>query len=71
MMDYMINNLQTFVLECGRTMEYYKATTRTHSTPTKSHSRKLGSMTVRHSPAYNSNSQGNDYTEHYLAKHAP
>ena len=50
MMDYMINNLQAFILECDNED--------TLNTLLKATAAKLGSMTIRHSPAYSSNSQG-------------
>ena len=59
MMDYMINNLQAFILECGRTNGILQSDNEdTLNTLLKATAAKLGSMTVRHSPAYSSNSQG-------------
>ena len=59
MTDYMINNLQAFILECGRTNGILQSNNEdTLNTLLKATAAKLGSVTVRHSPAYSSNSRG-------------
>ena len=60
MMDYMVNNLQAFISERGRTQGILQSDnedTLTHFF-LKATAEKVGSMTVRHSPSYSSNSQG-------------
>ena len=60
MMDYMANNLQAFIFECG-SKAHYKATGDNEDTLNallKATAAKVGSMTVRHAPSYSSNSQG-------------
>ena len=74
MMDYMTNNLQAFIRECGRTNGILQSDNEdTLNTLLKATAAKLGSMTVRHSPAYSSNSEGSveRLHEHHLAKYAP
>ena len=57
MMDYMINNLQAFIFECGRTQGILQSDNEdTLNTLLKATAVKVGSMTVRH--VYSSNSQG-------------
>ena len=51
MMDYMINNLQAFIFECGRTQGVLQ------SDNEDTLNAKVGSMTVRHAPSYSSSSQ--------------
>ena len=59
MMDYMINNLQAFIFECGRTQGILQSDNEdTLNALLKATASKVGSMTVRHSPSYSSNSQG-------------
>ena len=59
MMDYMINNLQAFIFECGRTHGILQSDNEdTLNALLKATASKVGSMTVRHSPSYSSNSQG-------------
>ena len=59
MMAYMTNNLQAFVLECSRTNRILQSDNEdTLNTLLKATAARIGSMTVRHSPAYSSNSQG-------------
>ena len=59
MMDYMINNLQAFILECGRTNGILQSDNEgTLNALLKATAAKLGSMTARHSPAYSGNNQG-------------
>ena len=59
MMDYMINNLQAFIVECGRTQGILQSDNEdTLNALLKATASKVGSMTVRHSPSYSSNSQG-------------
>ena len=59
MMDYMINNLQAFIFECGRTQGILQSDNEdTLNALGKATASKVGSMTVRHSPSYSGNSQG-------------
>ena len=59
MMDYMINDLQAFIFECGRTHGILQSDKEdTLNALLKATASKVGSMTVRHSPSYSSNSQG-------------
>ena len=59
MMDYMINNLQAFIFERGRTQGILHSDNEdTLNALLKATASKVGSMTVRHSPSYSSNSQG-------------
>ena len=59
MMDYMINNLQAFIFECGRTHGILQSDNEdTLNALLQATAFKVGSMTVRHSPSYSSNSQG-------------
>ena len=59
MMDYMINNLQAFIFECGRTHGILQSDNEdTLNALLQATASKVGSMTVRHSPSYSSNSQG-------------
>ena len=59
MMDYMINNLQAFIFECGRTQGILQSDNEdTLNALLKATAAKVGSMTVRHAPSYSSNSQG-------------
>ena len=59
MMDYMVNSLQAFILECGRTQGILQSDNEdTLNALLKATAAKVGSMTVRHSPSYSSNSQG-------------
>ena len=59
MMDYMVNNLQAFIFECGRTQGILQSDNEdTLNALLKATAAKVGSMTVRHSPSYSSNSQG-------------
>ena len=52
MMDYMINNLQAFIFECGRTQGILQSDNEdTLNALLKATAAKVGSMTVRHSPA--------------------
>ena len=59
MMDYMINNLQAFIFECGRTHGILQSDNEdTLNALLQATASKVRSMTVRHSPSYSSNSQG-------------
>ena len=59
MMDYMVNNLHAFIFECGRTQGILQSDNEdTLNALLKATAAKVGSMTVRHSPSYSSNSQG-------------
>ena len=59
MMDYMINNLQAFIFNCGRTQGILQSDNEdTLNALLKATASKVGSMTVPHSPSYSSNSQG-------------
>ena len=59
MMDYMVNNIQAFIFECGRTQGILQSDNEdTLNALLKATASKVGSMTVRHSPSYSSNSQG-------------
>ena len=59
MMDYMINNLQAFIFERGRTHGILQSDNEdTLNALLQATASKVGSMTVRHSPSYSSNSQG-------------
>ena len=59
MMDYMGNNLQAFIFECGRTQGILQSDNEdTLNALLKATAAKVGSMTVRHAPSYSSNSQG-------------
>ena len=59
MMDYMINNLQAFIFECGRTHGILQSDNEdTLNALLQATASKVGSMTARHSPSYSSNSQG-------------
>ena len=58
-MDYMINKLQAFIFECGRTQGILQSDNEdTLNALLKAAAAKVGSMTVRHAPSYSSNSQG-------------
>ena len=58
MMDYMVNNLQAFIFERGRTQGILQSDNEdTLNTLLKATAAKVGSMTVRHAPSYSS-SQG-------------
>ena len=55
----MINNLQAFIFECGRTHGILQSDNEdTLNALLQATASKVGSMTVRHSPSYSSNSQG-------------
>ena len=57
--DVMVNNLQAFIFECGRTQGILQSDNEdTLNALLKATAAKVGSMTVRHAPSYNSNSQG-------------
>ena len=59
MMDYMVNNLQAFVFECGRTQGILQSDNEdTLHAFLQATAAEVGSMTVRHAPSYSSNSQG-------------
>ena len=59
MTDYMVNNLQAFIFERGRTQGVLQSDNEdTLNALLKATAAKVGSMTVRHSPSYSSNSQG-------------
>ena len=59
MMDYMINNLQAFIFECGRTQGIPQSDNEdTLNALLKATAAKVGSMTVRRAPSDSSNSQG-------------
>ena len=59
MMDYMINNLQAFIFERGRTQGILQSDNEdTLNALLKATAAKVGTMSVRHSPSYSSNSQG-------------
>ena len=58
MMDYMVNNLQAFIFECGRRGILQSDNEDTLNALLKSTAAKVGTMSVRHSPSYSSNSQG-------------
>ena len=59
MMDYMVNNLQAFIFECGRTQGILQSDNEdTPNALLKATAAKVGPMTVRHAPPYSSNSQG-------------
>ena len=59
MMDYMVNNLQAFIFECGRTQGILQSDNEdTLNALLKATAAKVGSMTVRHAPSYSSNSLG-------------
>ena len=59
MMNYMINHLQAFIFECGRTQGILQSDNEdTLNALLQATAAKVGSMTVRHSPSYSSNSQG-------------
>ena len=59
MMDYMINNLQAFIFECGRTQGILQSDNEdTLNALLKATAAKVSTMSVRHSPSYSSNSQG-------------
>ena len=59
MMDYMVNNLQAFIFERGRTQGILQSDNEdTLNALLKATAAKVGSMTVRHAPSYSSNSQG-------------
>ena len=59
MMDYMVNNLQAFIFECGRTQGILQSDNEdTLNALLKATAAKVGTMSVRHSPSYSSNSQG-------------
>ena len=59
MMDYMVNNLQAFIFECGRTQGVLQSDCEdTLNALLTATAAKVGSMTVRHAPSYSSSSQG-------------
>ena len=59
MMDYMVNNLQAFIFECGRTQGILQSDNEdTLNALLNATAAKVGTMSVRHSPSYSSNSQG-------------
>ena len=59
MMDYMVNNLQAFIFECGRTQGTLQIENEdTLNALLKATAGKVGSMTLRHAPSYSSNRQG-------------
>ena len=59
MMDYMVNNLQAFIFECGRTQGILQSDNEdTLNALLKATAAKVGTMSVRHSPSYSSNNQG-------------
>ena len=67
MMDYMINNLQAFIFECGRTQGILQSDNEdTLNALLKATAAKVGTMSVRHSPSYSSNSQGSVERLHRL-----
>ena len=59
MMDYMVNSLQAFIFECGRTQGILQSDNEdTLNALLQATAAKVGTMSVRHSPSYSSNSQG-------------
>ena len=75
-MDYMVNSLQAFIFECGRTQGILRGDNEdTFNALLTATAAKVGSMTVRHAPSYSSNSQGikealSDYIEHSSDRYA-
>ena len=59
MMDYMVNNLQAFIFECGRTQGILQSDNEdTLNALLKATAAKVGPMTVGRAPSYSSSSQG-------------